>query len=218
MAETDPVNPLTSLLTPSNIARVLAVSNGRQTQQERTISALRCGAFCDAPLWLRTCYRPELSDRYQALATAAEIGRDGDGSVDSVMILDDDAGRYDAAVMGRDIDDVVATLMNRIPGFCDGLQGSVVEDYDDWGGGAEGEEETPLESASRRTAGLVYLVDEEAVEGHVVKLLWLDVHGRCVWRNRARAEGLMGLAGAFEGGYSLAEAVESHGLFGNLGE
>lgn len=150
MAETDPVNPLTSLLTsPSNIARVLAVSNGRQTQQERTISALRCGAFCDAPLW---------------------------------------------------------------------LQGSVVEDYDDWDGGAVGEEETPLESASRRTAGLVYLVDEEAVEGHVVKLLWLDVHGRCVWRTRARPEGLMGLAGAFKGGYSLAEAVESHGLFGNLGE
>ena len=163
-----------------NIARVLAISNGRQTQQERTISALRCGAFCDAPLWLRTCYRPELSDRYQALATAAEIGGDGDGSVDSVMILDDEAGRYDSAVVGRDIDDVVAMLMNRIPGFCDGLQGSVVEDYDDWDGGTEGEKETPLESASKRTAGLVYLVDRRRWRGTSSSSCgWMSTVGVC---------------------------------------
>lgn len=134
------------------------------------------------------------------------------------MVLDD-VGRYDAAVVGADVDGLVAALMEKIPGFCDGLQGSVVEDYEDWGGGGgEEEEETALESASRRAAGLVYLVDEEAVEDYVVKLLWLDVHGRCVWRNKVLPGELMGLSGAFKGGYSLSEAVESHGLFRNPGE
>lgn len=186
-------------------------------------SQLGVGAFCYNPIWLRTCYRAELNDQYKALASAADIGGDGDGSVDSVMILDD-AGRYDAAMIGKDIDDVVTTLIRRIPGFCDGLQGSVIEDYDGWDfmragdGEGEDEKETPLESASRRAAGLVYLADEEAVEEHVVKLLWPDVHGRCVWRNKTRPEELMGLTGAFIGGYFLAEAVESYGLFGNPGE
>jgi hypothetical protein len=59
---------------------------------------------------------------------------------------------------------------------------------------------------------LLYLIDEEALRQKVIKLLWLDRHGNCIWNNTIRLENIDALKGSIMQGYTLAEIVGHNAL------
>lgn len=176
--------------TPAQITRIL---EPRQTPQERNISTGFCGGL--APIWLRTCYLPELEPQYQDLAERAELGPAR--SVEPGRVLDDRT-LYD---FGEDWE----MVLGRLPGLMDGTWWDEEGEYPE----EEIEEgEDDVEQASRRVRNLVYVVDEEAVRKGLVKVKWLDEIGCAVWENWIVPECLMGFTVGLLDGLTLAKAVE----------
>lgn len=64
--------------------------------------------------------------------------------------------------------------------------------------------------AKKKEETFIYLVDKQALKGKLLKLIWLDVHGNCVWTNRLRVGGVLEFTGALADGGSLADQYESY--------
>lgn len=63
---------------------------------------------------------------------------------------------------------------------------------------------------------LLYLVDREAIEMGLIKLLWLDEHGCCAWENRVAPASMYQLAGALLGATSFWELTQGNATRGCL--
>ncbi|EPE27581.1 hypothetical protein GLAREA_04372 [Glarea lozoyensis ATCC 20868] len=148
------------------IDRVLAPF---QTTNERN-AALRalCGRW--SPMWLRTCYDPELCKDYKVppvhFLTPAHI-------------LDDE-GLYGG------LESDWTQIYFRVPSIPDCVQigepevesdGVRAEEF----GEPEFENEREAHEAGIRERTFVYLIDREALRDKVIKLMWIDIHGNCVW-------------------------------------
>ncbi|KAM0812568.1 hypothetical protein AB5N19_12559 [Seiridium cardinale] len=194
-----------------------------QKPRERNASVRRgTTGGTEHPLWLRTCYAPDLALRYAELRSQCEVG-----CVYAVDAADcfDDAALYDAEkdeeVGAGDRDGVgegnagLRALLLRAPMLADVVQYNCPEDEEFWGE-QEGEplevppEQEALEKASTEAKWLLYLVDEEVLrdEDGLVKMLWMDVHGHCVWRTRTHPGRMAGFRGALADGRSLSMMVE----------
>jgi len=196
------------LVAPERTSRVLLPF---QTAQERRISLRLKAPNCDNPVWLRLCYDPALEARYAELESRSVIGAPPSG-VDRDMVLDN-ADLYNlGSNPGRDA--ILEMVTRRIPAIADTIIGSVIEDYEGYELSEDADEE-PLERASEMTVMLLCVVDDAAVEEGLVKLFWLDSHGRCVWSNKIDPPDLQSMRGTFLGGYTLAEAVDTYLAHGN---
>lgn len=188
-----------------------------QTARERNTSVLRLAAGADHPVWVRGCYRAELQAAYEVLCARAGV-RDEDGyvGVEEVDILDDEERYGDLFADGDVVAGVEDKLMLRVPTLADVVSYSCAEDAEDHARAlAEAPDGPPgsIADASRRMAWLVYLVDEEVLLGGekhgLVKVLWMDVHGRCVWENRIVPEHIETFRGALADGRSLLMHLEN---------
>jgi hypothetical protein len=170
-----------------------------QTVQERKIQP----NGLEDPVWLRTCYNPDLDEAYEELADNAELA-EGYSITNSAAVLDN-SSLYN---FGSDW----TKILTRIPRLCDFVTGSVSEDYNDWEEYKAGDcEMSGLERISRHVHTVVYVVDEDAIKERLVKIMWLDSHGNCVWDNKMKPEGLTALRGGLTGGGSLCEIVADSG-------
>lgn len=199
-------------MTPDRVARVLAP---HQTTWERNLAASNSGSY--SPVLLRTCYAPELDEAYRLLAEKCEI--DWGFGVEPDKVLDNPA-RYN---FGSHVD-AWKDILICIPTLPDTLCGADEEDFK-WydavleeGRGVDAEDDTAwLEHASDLSTMLVYVVDDEAVREGLVKMKWLDAHGRCIWENRIPPNRLARFRGGLMGGASPGEAVETYSTGENPG-
>ncbi|KAK6072189.1 hypothetical protein SCUP515_07521 [Seiridium cupressi] len=168
-----------------------------QKPRERNASVRRgTTGGIEHPLWLRTCYAPDLAPRYEELRSQCEVG--GVYAVDAADCFDN-AALYDAQkdeVGAGDRDGVgegnagLRALILRVPMLADVVQYSYPEDEEFWRE-QEGEplevppEQEASEKASMKAKWLLYLVDEEVLreENGLVKILWMDVRRRCRMAN-----------------------------------
>lgn len=190
-----------------------------QTAHERNISLVSCDGW--QTVWLRTCYDPDLADKYEQIKSASEVPG-GDVPWDKIL---DDPTRYNFGDSWREV-------LARVPGITDfsGVWG------EDAGGSSaryrsgqddeemiaqyqQGEERWRDISLSqlRIQAGL-YLLDREAIESGLIKILWLDEHGQVVWDNRLDpfTSALSRLTGSLMNAVSLLEMTGSDGTRGAL--
>lgn len=201
-------------------ARVDRALRPFQTAQERNAS-LRRHVASEHPVWLRTCYAAARAPLYRDLRGRCEVG--DPYSVDDVCIFDD-AGLYDAAAGGEEDGDgdgdeeaaALERLLLRAPMLADVVQyrsdadvqrgRAIEEELEDLGDFEP--EMVELEKASRRAMWLLYLVDEEVLSDgrDLVKMMWMDVHGRCVWRNRI----MPGRMGPFRGALANCKTLSMH--------
>lgn len=203
LSDPPPESTPPSFITAGNIDRVFR-GGERQTPIERSLARPNLGGIAD-PIWLRTNYQSELRERYEGLVAAVDIDRD--------HILDDSA-LYD---YGSSRDGIVSGILSRVPSICDIFTGSVPEDYVFMAIPKDGTQ-SALTKASNQACRALFVADEVAIlKGHIW-ILWLDHKGVCVWDNKVEPGDFDGLMAAFVGGYSLEEAIDSHGLFDNHGE
>lgn len=187
------------VLNPEHVARVLIP---RQTIQERNIGSSRHTMLTE-PIWLRTCYDAELDAAYWELRDMCELG--GYTSLDPDRILED-ATLYD---FGSDKDAILAGVLERIPTLCDFEMTDSPEHLEGEYDRLDGTEDA-LERADKEAVFLMYVVDAEAIREKLVKIMWLDIHGRCRWYSKSDHYDVMELRGMFLGAYRLVEALESH--------
>ncbi|KFZ10612.1 hypothetical protein V501_05115 [Pseudogymnoascus sp. VKM F-4519 (FW-2642)] len=172
-----------------------------QTRSERLISAQPPGQT--EPLWLRTCYDPSLAYAYEDMFSDCYVG---DSSGIPAKCVMDEVGLYDWPGP-----DGWQNILTRIPGLCDVVQGSVEEDYEfeDEEYQHEGEEENEaLGLASFKSRVLIYVLDEEALRQKLVKMMWLDIHGNCVWRSKIKPDEVRDFGGGLKDGKTLADSIE----------
>ncbi|KAI0516869.1 hypothetical protein F5B22DRAFT_646603 [Xylaria bambusicola] len=156
-----PYHPLTpeSREAPATAEQMSRVLVPRQTMKERNLSVVTEMGH-GSPVWLRTCYSPELASVYTEWCDSMEL--------DSL----DDVGEY----------------------------------YDPPG---EGEEfKMPLYEAKLKEKTMMFLIDEEALRDNLIKVLWLDIHGACVWDNRLPPDDMLAFKGRMFDGGSLADLSE----------
>ncbi|KAI0487066.1 hypothetical protein F4859DRAFT_468089 [Xylaria cf. heliscus] len=175
-----------------------------QTIRERNLSVrTEMGRY--SPVWLRTCYSPELASVYTEWRTSVDL--------ESVLghwsqILDDEALYASFAANW-------SRVLLRVPAIADtvryayetdSIMRDVSEDYEPPG---EGEEfKMPLYEAMIKEKTMLFLVDEEALRDKLIKVLWLDIHGTCVWDNRLPPEKMLDFKGRMFDGGSLATLSE----------
>lgn len=82
--------------------------------------------------------------------------------------------------------------------------------------GEDEEFKRPLYEAMLKEKTLMFLVDEEALRTNLIKVLWLDIHGTCVWENKLPPDMMLTFRGRMFDGGSLADLTE--GLDGYVGE
>ncbi|KAJ2970859.1 hypothetical protein NUW58_g9575 [Xylaria curta] len=189
----DTPHPTTA--TSTQMERVLAP---HQTLQERNLS-LRTELGRGAPVWLRTCYSRVLAETYAEWCEEVDL----ETIVGHASQILDDENLYSPFA-----DDWSGILL-RVPAIADTVRymDNETEIYEErYESPGSGEEfKRPLFEAKVKEKTMLFLVDEEALRTNMVKLLWLDVHGRCVWENRLRPDNLLEFHGRmFEGG-SLAD-------------
>lgn len=194
-------------MSTAQIERIFAP---HQTTQERNV-ALQTHAAHHAPVWLRTCYAPALADIYATFALDLESIL---GNIS--QILDD------KAVYGPFSDDWSRVLL-RIPAIVDTV--FYVDEADAdlrsmegvYLPPGEGEEyRQGLYDAQLRETTMLYLIDEEALQTDMIKVLWLDIHGNCIWDNRILSGRLREFKGRmFDGGClgDLYDACEDVALY-----
>jgi hypothetical protein len=175
----DPPAPDAAFLpTQEQINRVLAP---HQTFKERNLSQ-HVASRLNQPLWIRTCYDPDLQAVYEQMI---EAGLRDSENPDRLLVLDNEElyggfGEDWAKVFLRLplIPDAVAYLGG------DPEQEDVPLDVE------QPDEEThlPLFRALLRDKQAVFLVDEQALRTNLVKILYLDIHGQAVWQNTIEPE------------------------------
>ncbi|KAL4997572.1 hypothetical protein BDV10DRAFT_91881 [Aspergillus recurvatus] len=202
------------------IKRVLAT---HQTAHERNISLVSCAGW--QTVWLRTCYDLDLAEKYKQMKSESEIpgwGVSGDKILDDPSRYDFDDGRGDSW----------RQVLVRVPGITDfsGVWGK------DGGGSSiryrsgqddeemiaqylEGEERwRDLSLAQLSIQAGLYLLDREAIESGLIKILWLDEHGQIAWENRLDpfTSALSRLTGCLLNATSLVELAGYDGTRGAL--
>ncbi|KAI6080957.1 hypothetical protein F4821DRAFT_265392 [Hypoxylon rubiginosum] len=195
LSRTRPATP-----TAAETARVLAP---HQTVRERNLS-LRTELGRYAPVWLRTCYSPELAEVYASWRSADLEQLLGHWS----QILDDEA------VYAPCVEDWSRVLL-RVPAIVDTVryvyETDVAADDDDWEPPGPGEEyKMPVFEAKRKEKTMMFLIDEEALRSGLVKILWLDIHGECVWENRLDPHKKLEFVGRMHDGGSLGDLYEDY--------
>ncbi|KAI1293938.1 hypothetical protein F5Y03DRAFT_326850 [Xylaria venustula] len=176
-----------------------------QTVGERNVSARAAeGKF--APVWLRTCYSPELASVYDQWTVDLEYELNHWSQV-----LDDEALYAPfAADWSR--------LLLRVPGIADTVRYTVEDDGNLWDPaedydpppGPDENYKMPFHEAMIRERTILFLIDEEALRDELVKVLWLDIHGVCVWDNRIRTSQMLAFRGQiFDSGGSLDALYEN---------
>ncbi|GLI81500.1 hypothetical protein PoHVEF18_009881 [Penicillium ochrochloron] len=205
------------------IKRVLAT---HQTAHERTISLVSCDG-CQT-VWLRTCHDLDLAEKYEQMKWESEVPGGGDPGEDKIL---DDPSRYnfDDGSSG----DSWRRLLTCMPGIAD-FRG--VFDMDGDGSniryisGQDDEEmvarRQDIEERSRRELSIaelriqvgLYLLDREAIESGLIKILWLDEHGQIAWENRLDpfTSTLSRLTGCLLNATSLVELAGYDGSGGAL--
>ncbi|KFY30661.1 hypothetical protein V493_01761 [Pseudogymnoascus sp. VKM F-4281 (FW-2241)] len=190
--------PDASLPIPEQYDRVLIPF---QTVRERD-RALWAQNGCRSPIWLRTCYKADLVEKYADISPSDQRY----GMVREDLILDD------KAIYGHFATDWAQILL-RVPSLPDSVQylgdadfASIVIPEEGWDEPEE-EYQRTVHEATKVVATMMYLADEEALRENVVKLMWLDSHGNCVWDNKLRPEDIPVFEGPLESGFSLSELV-----------
>ncbi|KAI0972270.1 hypothetical protein F4678DRAFT_56212 [Xylaria arbuscula] len=187
--------------TPDQMNRVLVP---HQTIGERNVS-VRAAEGHFAPVWLRTCYSPELASVYDEWTVDLEYELHHWSQV-----LDDEALYAPfAAEWSR--------LLLRVPGIADTVRYTVEGDGNLWDPaehydppGPDEDYKMPLYEAMIKERTMLFLIDEEALRDKLVKVLWLDIHGVCVWDNRLHSDQMLAFRGqTFDSGGSLAALYEN---------
>ncbi|KAI1360753.1 hypothetical protein F5Y08DRAFT_343390 [Xylaria arbuscula] len=170
--------------TADQMSRVLVP---HQTVCDRKLS-VRTEMGRSSPVWLRTCYSPELASVYDKWSDSLEL----DSLLgDESQILEDET-LY--APMAADW----ALILEDIS-----------EHYDQPG---EGEEyKMPLYKAMIAEKTMLFLIDEEALRDQLIKVLWLHIHGTRVWRNRVTPSQMLAFKGQMFDGGCLASLYENFG-------
>ena len=172
--------------TVDQMNRVLAP---HQAIHERNISD-EAGSGHLSPIWLRTCYDSELASVHDKWIYDLE-----DSMGHWALILDDEA-LY--APFAADW----SSVLYRVPAIADSVRYIFEDDgnlydrakfYDPPGKGEE--YKIPWYEAMIKETTMLLLIDEEALREKLVKLLWLDIHGNCVWDNRLRADRMLEFRG-----------------------
>jgi hypothetical protein len=157
------------LPTQTQIDRILAP---HQTTKERNISNNMASGYHN-PLWIRTCYSPDLQPTYEEIY---EAGLQDDQ--DRLLVLDNEElyGDY-----GEDW----ARVFLRLPLVPDTAlyydDGPDIRDYD--AEPPDDERFLPIHNASIRERQTVYLIDKQALKSNLVKVIFIDDHGHTVWHN-----------------------------------
>lgn len=188
-----------------------------QTVQERNACANGRGVTggSEHPIWLRTCYDSTLQDRYNRLHCDCEVG-DGFG-VDDADVFDNES-LYAAQAADSD-HAAVQRLLLRAPGLADVFQYTCLDDdeyfkeinADEADESTWETEQVELQRASKESKWLLYLIDEEVLrsEQGLVKMLWMDVHGQCVWENKIFPTSVGPFRGALADSRTLIMHVEN---------
>jgi hypothetical protein len=186
-----------------------------QTIEEREISRKFNSGW--SVVWLRTCYKPSMVQRYFELArlAAAEYA---DGCVESLNHVLDDHSLYD--FQGSE-QGVLDQLLLRLPGLTDGL--GIMDEYGDGSelvyGSAiyQSEREGDVRDVGNHVQNYVYVADEEAIEKSRVKIWWFDEFGKIIWDSYAGIpdSDLDGLRGAIMDGQGFLEIVGEDGKRGD---
>ena len=96
-------------------------------------------------------------------------------------------------------------ILFRLPELCDTQQLLEKESLVYFPEEIEGEEE---DRANVAVVTRLFLLDEEALRERVLKVLWLDTHGTCVWWNRLELVDLESFHGRCLRGWSLSEFID----------
>lgn len=157
-----------------------------------------------SPVWLRTCYKAELAERYYN--TLAPVDNQY-VIVAGKQILDDEA------LYGSYATNWTQFLL-RVPSLTDSVQYTGDADLanidipEDIWDEPEEEYQRDLAEVDSVVVTIMFLVDEEAVKGGFIKILWLDCHGNCVWDNKIRPENMLTFAGSLHRGKYLREIAD----------
>lgn len=155
------------------IQRVLAP---HQTVQERNVCQ-RVASTVPDPVWVRTCYSADLEEAHEEMI--------GEAVGDEQRLLLENRALYNNA--SPDLSEIFL----RVPMLPDAgpYDGNPALDHPPLTmEQPENEARIPLWQAARKSMSVVYLLDEEALNEHLIKLLWLDIHGNVVWRNKVAPE------------------------------
>ncbi|KAB8069354.1 hypothetical protein BDV29DRAFT_194963 [Aspergillus leporis] len=171
-----------------------------QTVHQRNISLVSSEGL--QTVWLRTCYDPDLASKYEELKQRSVVpGWRGWGN----KILDNPA-RYDFDDGGEDS---WRRVLVRVPGITD-IHGLIDMDGDGiW---------RDLALVELKIQAGLYLLDREAIESGLIKILWLDEHGNIAWHNRLdpSTSDLDGFMMALLSATSLVELAGYDGTRGSL--
>ncbi|KAJ5248612.1 hypothetical protein N7468_000063 [Penicillium chermesinum] len=80
----------------------------------------------------------------------------------------------------------------------------------------EDEDSRSLALAELEFQVVVYLLDREAIETGLIKMLWVDEHGNSAWENRVEPSSLNALSGALMNGIRLDEIAGGDSGRGSL--
>ena len=132
------------------------------------------------PVWIRTCYAPDLEDACQEIFKAAQ------GEIGLNLILDDES------LYGHFEQDWTRVFL-RVPLLLEHALFYNNEDPEDDGTQIsfpppDDEEKLPLYDAVKRCRSFHYLLDEEALREQLVKVQYLDIQGQPVWYNKIRPD------------------------------
>ncbi|KAG2412419.1 hypothetical protein HFD88_009976 [Aspergillus terreus] len=175
---------------PQLSEEIKSVLATHQTAHERNISLVSCPGW--QTVWLRTCYDPDLAEKYEKMKWESEVPGTGVAGENKVL---DDPSRYN-------FDDGSADswrqVLVRVPGITDfrgvfdmdgdGTNIQYISGQDDLEMVVQCEQEEEqwrdLGLAQLRIQVGLYLLDREAIESGLIKILWLDEHGQIAWENR----------------------------------
>lgn len=175
--------------TAAQIARVLAP---HQTALERNQGA-KHGAYHSTPVCLRTCYAKNLDDAYREIALGLE------DVTTQYHILDNEA--LYGHLQGEDWN----RILLRLPSIPDVVFGD--QEWFDFGDPPQQEWQRSGYEAYIKERTLVYLYDEQALREKLVKVMWLDLHGNCVWENKITPDYMFDLRGLLLQGSGLWEIL-----------
>lgn len=206
----------------SRIARVLAP---HQTIQERNITGFLSesggGGAYNPPVWLRTCYDPDLEDRYQEMYSDAEIIDIEAELVDEALYnFGDDWEKIFFRLPQLARTDLVRDDPARESGRereeqsngHDNDGGDDDHDNDNDGGDDDDADDFDaiinaaydIEPEVRYT---IYVLDAEAIRTGLIKIKWLGEFGDVVWENKVAPEQMQDLKGGMGSGQGLGELV-----------
>jgi hypothetical protein len=187
-----------------------------QSVQERDISTRFCSGW--NIVWLRTCYKSSLAERYLWIEQTAGARADT-GCLESLDHILDDPSLY--SFTGSD-QEILDQLLLRLPGLTDAhgvtdefgdgsflLYGSGQNDLEAMQQAEEDEELEEIRKVALNVQNFVYVVDEEAVEKNIVKIWWFNEFGKIIWDNVAVIpdSDLGGLLGAILDGQGFEELI-----------